>query len=693
MANAYINLYKDNPTSGGTDGTLVSLGDDLSSLISSTVNATEDETKKIKIALRCENGYRTTGPVTVWVDGDNADKWKIGPSEEETDYELYEITDEINNTNTVLYLQVTAQNGEVPALDKSTKIKVRATIADTAGVKELESVLFRNVTGPDSEVDPEVTKEYTSFMAKAALNKVQFDILNQNLNDNPYMDSFIDDLDNAALRTRNQTIIKAINEIFTDQRTSFNTAYNALIKFNAVVGDLTTNPELREKFKQIGARTVYGALVNLKETIDLLDGFVKGSEEDMQKWNQLGYNSITAGLVDVATPVSRISDLIANLTDEQLADIFSAESSDVHEAIRLLQEKTEELAQSITDLDTQIHDEIGKWGTLTQEEVESMLTALGVPVTEESDGVQVLSSLVIKFTELNERVEDLELHLDERIDELVDPKIDELSRQIASQFTDFTEEVHDQIEYILSAIDGAETGQEVYEALRAYMDTELAKRDADITDLNNRVSSVEIIIDSIETVVNEASQKVDEFGEEIEAFRILLDAIANKQRSDEEEFNRRITNIEEILDNIPGDTDAKLQELEQRVSENETAVSNVSNDLDTYKESNDTRVTNLETNLEETAQRLDQDLDRLADRVDDAEARLDVAEQDITAINEDLDDHENRIDALETGQQIAEEVNVRLTTLEEVADITLTQDQIATEREIRNLFENDREGD
>jgi hypothetical protein len=74
MANAYINLYKDNPTSGGTDGTLVSLGDDLSSLISSTVNATEDETKKIKIALRCENGYKTTGPVTVLVDGDNADK-------------------------------------------------------------------------------------------------------------------------------------------------------------------------------------------------------------------------------------------------------------------------------------------------------------------------------------------------------------------------------------------------------------------------------------------------------------------------------------------------------------------------------------------------------------------------------------------------------------------------------------------
>jgi predicted nucleic acid-binding Zn-ribbon protein len=97
--------------------------------------------------------------------------------------------------------------------------------------------------------------------------------------------------------------------------------------------------------------------------------------------------------------------------------------------------------------------------------------------------------------------------------------------------------------------------------------------------------------------------------------------------------------------------------------------------------------------LEETAQRLDQDLDRLADRVGDAEARLDVAEQDITAINEELDDHENRIEALETGQQIADEVNVRLTTLEEVADITLTQDQIATEREIRNLFENDREGD
>jgi hypothetical protein len=132
MANTYINLYKDNPTEGLADGTLVSLNDDLSSLISETVNASADETKKIKIALRCQPGFITVGTVSVWFVGDNADKWKVGPTEDEATHELFEFTDQVGDTNKVLYLSVTAQNGELPVLDSSTKIRVKATFAATA---------------------------------------------------------------------------------------------------------------------------------------------------------------------------------------------------------------------------------------------------------------------------------------------------------------------------------------------------------------------------------------------------------------------------------------------------------------------------------------------------------------------------------------------------------------------------------
>lgn len=131
MATENINLYKDNPTEGLADGTLVSLGDDMSSLISETVNASESETKKIKVALRCEPGFATTGPVTVWFVGDNADKWKAGATEDGTFDDILEFEDVVGTTNKVFYLSVTAQNGELPALDTSTKIRVKATLAAT----------------------------------------------------------------------------------------------------------------------------------------------------------------------------------------------------------------------------------------------------------------------------------------------------------------------------------------------------------------------------------------------------------------------------------------------------------------------------------------------------------------------------------------------------------------------------------
>jgi hypothetical protein len=132
MAITYINLYKDNPTEGLADGTLVSLNEDLSSLIEETVNASEEETKKIKVALRCENGYAAMGEVSVWFVGDNADKWKVGATEDGEFSDLYTFDSGVGNTNKVFYVSVTAQNGEIPVLDMSTKIRVKASIAATA---------------------------------------------------------------------------------------------------------------------------------------------------------------------------------------------------------------------------------------------------------------------------------------------------------------------------------------------------------------------------------------------------------------------------------------------------------------------------------------------------------------------------------------------------------------------------------
>ena len=53
----YLSLYMDNPTQGQKDGTLVSENMIQTSPLSVTLNATENESKSIKVALRCEDGY------------------------------------------------------------------------------------------------------------------------------------------------------------------------------------------------------------------------------------------------------------------------------------------------------------------------------------------------------------------------------------------------------------------------------------------------------------------------------------------------------------------------------------------------------------------------------------------------------------------------------------------------------------
>lgn len=87
MANEYIHLYMNSPTAGSADGTKVSEDHAFTSPISAVLNASNNESKLIKLAIRCEKGYETVGNVTLkklYYDGSttaetggNLDKWKF----------------------------------------------------------------------------------------------------------------------------------------------------------------------------------------------------------------------------------------------------------------------------------------------------------------------------------------------------------------------------------------------------------------------------------------------------------------------------------------------------------------------------------------------------------------------------------------------------------------------------------------
>lgn len=127
---AYIHLYKDNPTAGGTNGTLVSEGDG-SSPVTVTLNATNnEESSAITLALRCESGYQTVGNTTITPTGTTASKWALSSNGISwSDYgSALIISTTIGATNTLIYTKAKASSDETPMNDTSVDFQIQATI-------------------------------------------------------------------------------------------------------------------------------------------------------------------------------------------------------------------------------------------------------------------------------------------------------------------------------------------------------------------------------------------------------------------------------------------------------------------------------------------------------------------------------------------------------------------------------------
>lgn len=128
MANAYINVYKNNPTAGGTDGTAVSIGGTYTDPISVSLNATNSESKKVKLAIRCESGYVTTSNTVIADSGDTNDRWKLCLTENGTYTDSITISTAIDATNTIFWAQASSASTETPSTDRSVSLQVTTTI-------------------------------------------------------------------------------------------------------------------------------------------------------------------------------------------------------------------------------------------------------------------------------------------------------------------------------------------------------------------------------------------------------------------------------------------------------------------------------------------------------------------------------------------------------------------------------------
>lgn len=129
--NAYINLYMDNPTADGTDGTAISTDSANTNPLTVTLDATSNETKTVTCAVRCEAGYKTVQDTVLSFDGTNKSKWSICRTETGTFSDTLTITDTVEQKNILFYVKATSSSDEDPSNDTSVTLKLSTKVGSS----------------------------------------------------------------------------------------------------------------------------------------------------------------------------------------------------------------------------------------------------------------------------------------------------------------------------------------------------------------------------------------------------------------------------------------------------------------------------------------------------------------------------------------------------------------------------------
>ena len=141
-----INLYCNNPTAGKKDGTAISQDNTQTSPLAITLKLSEQ--KAVKCAIRTDAGYKTTGGVNIsfaYYDGSeyqttggNIANWYVcldnGYSSADdalskgTWGHTADITSDITDVNTIIWVKYDATNNTEPINDNTTAVCLKATI-------------------------------------------------------------------------------------------------------------------------------------------------------------------------------------------------------------------------------------------------------------------------------------------------------------------------------------------------------------------------------------------------------------------------------------------------------------------------------------------------------------------------------------------------------------------------------------
>ena len=124
---ALINIFKNNPTVGLTDGASISAAGDFSAPIQFSLDAASNESAVQKLAIRTNSGYRVNGNTTITDINDSNDRIKLSLTENGTWSDTLTIGG-VSDVNTVFYIKASSASTELPTLDRSASLKVTAII-------------------------------------------------------------------------------------------------------------------------------------------------------------------------------------------------------------------------------------------------------------------------------------------------------------------------------------------------------------------------------------------------------------------------------------------------------------------------------------------------------------------------------------------------------------------------------------
>lgn len=118
---AKLNIYKDNPTAGDTDGVKVSSTGDFSEPVHFALDARNDDDQILQLALRCDEGYKTRGTTTLTDYNDINDRYSFCKTAGGSYFDSITFEESIGATNVIFFAKARTTGSDYSALERSAK--------------------------------------------------------------------------------------------------------------------------------------------------------------------------------------------------------------------------------------------------------------------------------------------------------------------------------------------------------------------------------------------------------------------------------------------------------------------------------------------------------------------------------------------------------------------------------------------